>query len=121
MRKSSDVKEAQHSEHHEQTQNSEKVFIDGVQKLTTIVKEFGNPLQEKSAELLTLDTMDTANPDNAALVAQHSERKASKCNAFMKALELEAHCTIHLPIRENKVGFLKDRNAFNYLPPLKTL
>lgn len=42
--KSSDVKEAQHSEHHEQTQKAEKVFIDRVQKLTTVIKEFGNQL-----------------------------------------------------------------------------
>lgn len=104
---SSNVNETNLSEHHDQTKNAQKVFVERVEKLTTVMQEFGNPFQEESADLLTLDTKDIAHPDNAALVATHYEKGASQCHAFMKALESDVQCTFYQPIKKNKIDFFR--------------
>lgn len=49
-------------------QKVRKVFLERVEKLAIVIQEFGNPFQEESDDLLTLDTMDIVNPESAALV-----------------------------------------------------
>ena len=42
--------------HHEQTSQSQKAFTDKVKTLFSAMKDLGNPFQEVSKDLLTLDT-----------------------------------------------------------------
>jgi len=55
-------KQVSHHEHSEQTQ---KVFLEKVEKLYTVMKDMGNPFQEETSELLTLDTNYIAHPSSA--------------------------------------------------------
>ncbi|RXN31429.1 hypothetical protein ROHU_004760 [Labeo rohita] len=60
--------------HHEQTRQSQKSFTDKVQRLFAVMKDLGNPFQEESKDLLTLDTKNIAHPSAAELVRTHLEK-----------------------------------------------
>ena len=55
----------QNTRHHEQTERNQRLFMDKVNKLTKVIGDLGNPFQEESKDLLTLDTKDIAHPNGA--------------------------------------------------------
>ena len=67
--------EALQNEHHEQR----------VEKLTTVIHDFGIPYQEESHDLY-LDAKSIASQDSTALVATHYENDACHCHVFLKSL-----------------------------------
>ena len=73
--------------HHEQTERAQKVFLDNVEKFFQTITDMGNPFQEESNDLLSLDTKDIAHPSAAELISTHYERGKSQFQMFMKGLE----------------------------------
>ena len=59
------------TKHHEQTPTTQRSFLEKVQRLTNTLEEMGNPFQEESGDLLSLDTKDIASPSNAERIATH--------------------------------------------------
>jgi len=48
------------TKHHEQIPTTQRSFLEKVQRLTNTLEEMGNPFQEESGDLLSLDTKDIA-------------------------------------------------------------
>ena len=46
--------------HHEQTETVQRAFFEKIKQLTMVMEEMGNPFEEESGDLLTLDTKDIA-------------------------------------------------------------
>ena len=57
--------------HHEQTNMSQKTFSEQVDKLFNEMKDLGNPFQEESGDLLTLDSKVIAHPSAVDLLNSH--------------------------------------------------
>ena len=71
----SEAKETpEHTHHHEQTPHAQRVFLERVHKLYQVLEAMGNPFDEDSADLYSLDTKDAAHPSAAELVLSHHER-----------------------------------------------
>lgn len=85
--------------HHEQTYRSQKSFSDKVQKLYGVIKDLGNPFQEESRDLLTLDSKAIA----AELVGTHLEKGKVSSKEFFNGLGDEA--SFYKPIKKNKTDF----------------
>ena len=75
--------------HHEQTPACQKSFLGMVQRLTTTLEEMGNPFQEESGELLSLDTKIIASSCNAAKIATHISHGYTSFEAFLETLRQE--------------------------------
>ena len=65
----------QNTRHHEQTERNQRLFMDKVNKLTKVIGDLGNPFQEESKDLLTLDTKDIAHPNGTERIHTHFEGK----------------------------------------------
>ena len=50
----------EHISHHEETEREQKVLLEKVEKLSKVMTDMGNPFQEESGDLLSLDTKDIA-------------------------------------------------------------
>ena len=48
--------------HHEQTVQAQRGFLEKSGKLTEVFEDMGNPFQEESSDLLSLDTKNTVQP-----------------------------------------------------------
>lgn len=59
------------SKHHEQTLSAQRSFLEKAEALFRVFKEMGNPFQEDSADLLSLDTKNIADPPLADLAGTH--------------------------------------------------
>ena len=106
----SQVKEANEDiRHHEQTSQSQKSFTDKVQKLFDVMKDLGNPFQEESKDLLTLDTKTIAHPSAAELVRTHFEKGQLAFRDFFNSLGDEG--SFYRPIKKNKVDFFRQEAA----------
>lgn len=81
----SGVKDATYSSrHHEQTPSVLKSFFGKVKSLPVVMQEMGNPIQEKSADLIVLDTKNNADLTLAEMVATHYRRGKEHFISFMK-------------------------------------
>ncbi len=106
----SDAKEGtEHTNHHEQTERAQKVFLDNIEKLFKTTG-MGNPFQEDSQDLLSLDMKDIAHHNAAALVNTHFERGKARFQEFMKGLEGE-ESIFYEPIHKNRVSFFRQEPA----------
>lgn len=91
-------------QHHEQNLTTQRAFYKNVKSLTTTLEELGNPFQEETTDLLTLDTKDIADPTRSALVATHHTRGKEQYTAFLNGLAAEE---FYQPIKKNMVAFFK--------------
>jgi hypothetical protein len=66
----------EHCGHNVQTYISQRLFFEKVDKLTVAMKNMGNPIQEATGYLLTLDTKDIAHPSAAELITTHCEKNS---------------------------------------------
>ena len=73
--------------HHERTIPAQRVFLEKVGRLTNVIHDLGNPFQEESNDLLTLDTKDIAHTSVHELVRTNYERGADRFCTFLKDLE----------------------------------
>lgn len=95
--------------HHEQTRQSQKSFTDKVKKLFRAMKDLGNPFQEESKDLLTLDTKIIAHPSAAELVRSHIEKGQAAFKDFFNGLSDQA--SFYKPIKKNKTDFFRQHAA----------
>ena len=80
----------------------------------------GNPFQEDSGDLLTLDTKDIAHTRAVALLGQRYDRGKEQFLKFMDALESGDENMFYQPIKKNKLAFFKQGPAASN-PKQKTL
>ena len=95
--------------HHEHTSQSQKSFTDKVQKLFGVMKDVGNPFQEESNDLLTLDTKTIAHPSAAELVRTHFEKGQVAFRDFLNGFSDEA--SFYRPIKKNRTDFFYQEAA----------
>ena len=94
------------SRHHEATVGAQTAFFENVKTMTTVLQDMGNPFQDESSDLLSLDTKNIADPSLAKLVATHNERGLQQFEVFLGGLHNE-ECSFYNPIKKNKVAFFK--------------
>ncbi|KAJ8405639.1 hypothetical protein AAFF_G00316190 [Aldrovandia affinis] len=97
----------EHTSHHEETERAQRVFFENVEKLSQAMKDMGNPFQEESRDLLSLDTKDIAHHTAAELIGTHLEKGKVRFQEFMKGLEGEEESTFYEPIKKNRVDFFR--------------
>ncbi|KAJ8358245.1 hypothetical protein AAFF_G00020150 [Aldrovandia affinis] len=97
----------EHTSHHEETERAQRVFFENVEKLSQAMKDIGNPFQEESRDLLSLDTKDIAHHTAAELIGTHLEKGKVRFQEFMKGLEGEEESTFYEPIKKNRVDFFR--------------
>ena len=96
-----------HTSHHEETEREQRGFLEKVEKLSQAMKDMGNPFQEESQDLLSLDTKDIAHPTAAELIGTHLEKGKDSFQKFMKGLEGTEESTFYETIKKNKVDFFR--------------
>lgn len=69
------------------------------------MSDLGNPFQEESQDLLSMDTKDITDPSAAELISTHHERGRTHFQEFMEGLALEKVTTFFETIKKNKVDF----------------
>ncbi|KAJ8410237.1 hypothetical protein AAFF_G00202180 [Aldrovandia affinis] len=97
----------EYTSHHEETERAQRVFFENVEKLSQAMKDMGNPFQEESRDLLSLDTKDIAHHTAAELIGTHLEKCKVRFQEFMKGLEGEEESTFYEPIKKNRVDFFR--------------
>ncbi len=101
-----DVKKG--TRHHEETEAAQKEFFEKVKRLTSVMREMGNPFMEDSDDLLVLDTKDIADSSAADLISVHHERGKEKLKSFMIDLQSsDDQCSFYKPIKKNVITFFK--------------
>ena len=67
----------------------------------------GNPFQEETNDLLSLDTKTIATSTAAEMVISHHQNGKIRFQEFMKGLESDDMSSFHEPIKRNKLDFFK--------------
>ena len=75
--------------HHEATVGAQTALFENVKVMTTVLQDMGNPFQNESSDLLSLDTKNIANPSLAQLVAIHHQRRLKQVEVFLGCLHKE--------------------------------
>ena len=83
------------TKHLGQTPTDQKRFLEKVLTLTNTLEEMGNPLQEETEDLFSLDNKDIASPDSAAKIATHLSTGKASFEARLEALEQEDTSSFH--------------------------
>ena len=78
------------------------VFLENVNNLVEVMLQMGNPFEEESSDLLTLDTKDIAHPDRANLIMTHYNKGKEQFHAFLKEMKGES---FYDPIKRNEISF----------------
>ena len=94
------------SRHHEATVGPQTAFFEHVKAMTTVLQDMGNPIQDESSYLLSLDTKNIADPSLAQLVATHHQRELQQFEVFLGGFHNE-ECSFYNPIKKNKDAFFK--------------
>ena len=97
------------SSHHERTMQAQRAFLDKVDRLTNVLHDMGNPFQEESSDLLTLDTKDIAHTSVHDLLSTHYERGTDRFCSFLQGLESQEESQFYKPIKKNKLEFFKQQ------------
>ena len=106
----SEAKEAtEQTTHHELTPRAQRDFLDKVKKLSKAMRDLGNPFQEESQDLLSLDTKDIAHPSAAELINTHHTRGKTNFQVAMDGLASEEVTTFYEPIKKNKIAFFQQQ------------
>ena len=92
--------------HREATVGAQAAFFENMKAMTTVLQDMGNPFQDESSDLLSLDTKNTVNPSLAQLVATHHQRGLQQFEMFLGGLHNEEY-SFYNPIKKNKVAFFK--------------
>ena len=75
--------------HHEATVGAQTALFENVKVKTTVLQDMGNPFQNESSDLLSLDTKNIANTSLAQLVAIHHQRGLKQAEVFLGGLHKE--------------------------------
>ena len=102
------TKEAQEQTvHHEQTPQAQKTFVERVKKLSNCLQDLGNPFEEESRDLYSIDTR-TRIP--AEILQTHLKKGQTKAQDFAQGLQ-ENPTTFYDPIKRNRVDFFSQETA----------
>ena len=71
----------------------------------------GNPFQEDSQDILSLDTKDIAHPTASALISSHYKNDRARFHEFLKELEIEEEITFYEPVKKNRIDFFRQEPA----------
>ena len=93
--------------HHEQTVRAQRQYYEKVGKLYSVMKEMGNPFQEETADLITLDTKIIATPDSGNMVTSHYKTGKSRFKAFIGGLDKCDEGSFYDPSKNNKLDFFQ--------------
>ena len=74
--------------------------------MTTVSQDMGNPFQDESSELLSMDTKNTADTSIVQLVATHHQIGLQQFEVSLGGLHNE-ECSLYNPMKKNKVAFFK--------------
>ena len=91
--------------HHDQTEHAQRTFFEKVHKLCTTLKEMGNPVQEETNDLLSLDTKTIATSTASETVITHLQNGKTRFKEFMKGLESGDMSSFYKTIKRNKLDF----------------
>ena len=75
--------------HHDVTVGAQTALFENVKVMTTVLQDMGNPFQNESSDLLSLDTKNIANPSLARVVAIHHQRGLKQVEVFLGGLHKE--------------------------------
>ena len=67
--------------HHEATVGAQTAFFENVKATTTVMQDMGNPFQDESSELLSLDTKNIADPSLAQL--KREDCSSPRCSSVV--------------------------------------
>lgn len=95
--------------HHEEGETFQHTFFEKTQKLTTVMREMGNPFEEESEDLLVLDTKDIADASVSQLMKTHYHRGKTQFDLFMSDLCKDAS-SFYVPIKKNCIKFFDQRS-----------
>ena len=79
------------------------MFREKVEKLSQAIKDMGNPFQEETMELLSLDTKDVTHPAAAELISTHLEKGRKRFQEHLKG----EYSTLYDSIKKNQVDFFR--------------
>ena len=89
--------------HHDQTASVQTSFARDVRSLVTVVEELGNPFEEKSQDLLVLDTKEIADPAVVKTVSNAKCIGHDQFDAFTKERLIDRTKSIDDTIHRNKL------------------
>ena len=91
------------SKHHEENESWQKLFVKDVRSLTSSIEELGNPFEEDSKELLTLDTKQIV--DISVIETVRSAYKIGKdqFDLFIKERLMERKVSVDEVLSRNKL------------------
>ena len=91
------------SKHHEENESWQKLFVKDVYSLTSSIEELGNPFEEDSKELLTLETKQIA--VISVIETVRSAYKIGKCqfDLFVKERLMERKVSVDELLSRNKL------------------
>ncbi|KAJ8340119.1 hypothetical protein SKAU_G00347520 [Synaphobranchus kaupii] len=75
-----------------------------------VLQDLGNPFQEESHDLYSIDTRDIANPSSAELLQSHLKKGQTKFQEFVQGLQNHP-TTFYEPIKKNRVDFFSQDSA----------
>ena len=108
--------------HHEQAKGRQTSFVKEVQDLLSVVSEMGNPFEENSEDLLTLDTKEIMEPDVAECMRHAYSKGKEQYEQFFKERFVDQSKTIQDPIKKNQLKlFSRKRVPVKSRGPVETL
>ena len=94
------------SRHHEATVGAQTAC----ESHDNALQDMGNPFQDESSDLLSLNTKNIADPSLAQLVDTHHQRGLQQFEVFLSGRHNE-ECSFYNPIKKNKVAFFKQEQG----------
>ena len=79
------------------------------------MKEMGNPFQEETADLLTLDTKIVVTPDSGNMVTSHYKTGQSRFKAFIGGLDKVDEGLFYDHTKKNTLDFFQHKPGFRYM------
>ena len=89
--------------HHDQIPSVQQSFLKNVKALVSVFKEFGNPFQEDSKDMLVLDTREIVDPIVATSVYDAPKLGQQKFEEFFSKRLVQRTVPIDQPISRNKL------------------
>lgn len=89
--------------HHDQTPSVQASFVKDIRSLVGVIEEMGNPFEENSQDLVTLDTKDIAGPAAVETVMNAKRIGQEQFEAFTRECLLDRTKALDDPIRRNKL------------------
>ena len=78
------------------------------------MKEMGNPFQEETADLITLDTKIIATPDSGNMVKSHYKTGQSRFKAFIGGLDKGDEGSFYDPSKKNTHSYFVSPDRYQY-------